>query len=98
MKTESTTEVKQRFIDEMTHRDGATISKIIEMAGTVHFALALKTDAAREYVMAVLPMAKAQEIERIIKYFGPIRMIDAIDAMKEIINAARILDRLVGRG
>ena len=96
MRTESADEIQLRFIDEMIRCNVSKLSKIINMAGTVNFALALKIGAARTHIMAVLPAAKAQEIKNIIGYFGPIRMIDAIDAMEEIIYAARILDQLMG--
>lgn len=97
MNEENRTEIQSRFERQMIQCDSSSVTKLVEMAGTVEFALALKLPTCSEQILSLLPDKTAAEIRKISKYFGPIRVVDALDAMESIMLAARILDNLKGQ-
>jgi hypothetical protein len=92
MKEKTAEEIQCCFNDEMARRDAASIVKLVDIAGTVAFALALKAATCSERICEALPETIAEEIRSIARYLGPIRVVDALDAINTIINAAAIMD------
>lgn len=97
MNAENITEIQSRFEKIVLQREPASVVKIVEMAGTVDFALALKLTTCSKQILSQLPETMAAAIRDISKYIGPTILPDVLDAKERTVLAAQILDAFQGK-